>query len=53
MCTKKGCARTRARLFRAPASRFVDYLVAAFSFSFAERPPFTSQECILPAKTQI
>jgi hypothetical protein len=27
--------------------------VAAFSFSFAERPPFTSQECIrLPAKTR-
>jgi hypothetical protein len=29
-----------------------DNFVAAFPFSFAERPPFTSQERILPAKNR-
>jgi hypothetical protein len=48
---KKGCARTRLA-YSARALAYNNF-VAAFSFPFTERPPFTSQECILPAKTQI
>jgi hypothetical protein len=36
-------------LFTSSSNNFV----AAFSFSSAERLPFTSQECIPPAKTRI
>jgi hypothetical protein len=36
-------------LFTSSSNSFV----AAFSFSFAEKSPFASQECIPPAKIRI